>query len=79
MKKIAVSAVLLTSLFGTSGCMSVHQGKSTFTVQCQSFIGIGCGHEDAENAVPSGGKVTNVVHSASILGLFKTSQIGGTK
>ena len=79
MKKFTSLALILGVLLGSTGCMSVAQGKSTFTVQCQSIIGIGCGFEDAEDAIPSGGKVTNVNHSASFLGLFKTSTIGGTK
>jgi hypothetical protein len=79
MKKLVVPALLLVSLTGASGCTSVMQGKSTFTVHCQTFLGIGCGFEDAEEAIPAGGKITNVNHSAFLFGLFKHSVIGGTK
>ena len=78
MKKMR--AALLLSIFAmATGCLSVMQGKSTFTVQCNSVLGMGCALADAEAAVPTGGKVTNVNHSESVFGLMKSSTIGGTK
>jgi len=79
MKNFTLPLLAITALLATSGCTSVAQGKSTFTVQCQSVLGIGCGWEDAEEAIPAGGKVTNVNHTGMLFNLIKTSTIGGTK
>ncbi len=79
MNRILIAVLATAAVLGSSGCTSVAQGKSTFTVHCGTFLGIGCGFEDAEAAIPAGGKVTNVNHDEMFFGLFKASTIGGTK
>ena len=76
--KYLLLSLAFTVLLST-GCTSVLQGKSSFTVTSSSVLGIGGGYESAENAIPAGGKITNVNHMAMLFGIFKSTTIGGTK